>query len=79
MCPACAGRAYKGRIGIFEAFVMDQALEELLPQKPSAREVEEATRHQNLPTLAGDGVIKVLQGITSAEELDRVAPFGLGQ
>ncbi len=71
-CPACNGRGYKGRLGIFEAVFMDAAVETILRSKPSEREVAEAAKPQGIPTMAQDGIIKMLKGITSLEELHRV-------
>lgn len=71
-CPACNGRGYKGRLGIFEAVFMDAAVETILRSKPSEREVAEAAKAQGIPTMAQDGIIKMLKGITSLEELHRV-------
>lgn len=76
-CPECHGRGYKGRIGIFEAIFMDQAIEEILRTKPSEREIFAAARAQGIPSLQEDGVIKVLRGVTSLEELKRVVDLGL--
>ncbi|HVZ76033.1 MAG TPA: type II/IV secretion system protein [Candidatus Paceibacterota bacterium] len=71
-CDQCSGRGYKGRIGIFEAIFMDRAIEEALRNKPSEREVAEAAKPQGIPTLQQDGIMKVLKGVTSLEELRRV-------
>jgi len=71
-CMECHGRGYKGRIGIFEAIFMDRAIEEVLRSKPSEREVAEAAKPQGVPTMEEDGILKVLRGVTSLEELSRV-------
>jgi type II secretory ATPase GspE/PulE/Tfp pilus assembly ATPase PilB-like protein len=71
-CVECHGRGYKGRIGIFEAVFMDRAIEAVLRNKPSEREVAEAAKPQGIPTLQQDGILKVLKGVTSLEELRRV-------
>jgi type II secretory ATPase GspE/PulE/Tfp pilus assembly ATPase PilB-like protein len=71
-CSECHGRGYKGRIGIFEAIFMDQKIEEILRTKPSEREIAAAAREQGIPTMQQDGILKVLRGITSLEELRRV-------
>jgi type II secretory ATPase GspE/PulE/Tfp pilus assembly ATPase PilB-like protein len=71
-CAECHGRGYKGRVGIFEAIFMDRAIEAVLRNKPSEREVAEAAKPQGVPTLQQDGVLKVLKGVTSLEELRRV-------
>jgi len=71
-CEKCGGRGYKGRIGIFEAIFMDRAIEEILRSKPSERELFVAARPQGTPSMPEDGIIKVLRGITSLDELKRV-------
>ncbi|HEV7449354.1 MAG TPA: ATPase, T2SS/T4P/T4SS family [Candidatus Paceibacterota bacterium] len=71
-CPECHNRGYKGRIGIFEAVFMDSAIEEVLRTKPSEREVATAAKPQGIPSMQEDGIIKVLRGVTSLEELKRV-------
>ena len=71
-CEECHGRGYRGRIAIFEAVFMDSAIETILRSKPSEREVYQAARPQGIPSMQEDGIIKVLRGITSMEELRRV-------
>lgn len=71
-CAECNNIGYKGRIGVFEAIVANENLEKLLSTYPSEREIFEGTRNQNLLSMAEDGVIKILQGITSLAELERV-------
>lgn len=70
-CDACGGTGYKSRIGIFEAVLMDANIEKILVTNPSEREVREAASSQGIPTLREDGIIKVLEGVTSLEELGR--------
>lgn len=71
-CPECHGRGYKGRIGIFEAIFMDSAIETILRSKPSEREIAQAAAPQGIPTMEQDGILKVLRGVTSLDELQRV-------
>ncbi len=71
-CPECGNRGYRGRIGVFEAVFMDSAIETILRSKPSEREIATAAVAQNIPTMPQDGILKVLRGITSLEELTRV-------
>jgi type II secretory ATPase GspE/PulE/Tfp pilus assembly ATPase PilB-like protein len=68
----CGGRGYKGRVGIFEAIFMDSSIEEMLRNKPSEREIAQAAKPQGIPTMQQDGVLKILKGITSLDELTRV-------
>ncbi|MEN9852513.1 MAG: type pilus assembly ATPase PilB, type pilus assembly protein PilB [Candidatus Parcubacteria bacterium] len=64
---------YKGRLGIYEAIVMDKYLEEVLfIEYPSEREVRQAVVPQHIPTLREDAVVKVLRGLTTIEEVSKV-------
>lgn len=71
-CPKCALLGYKGRIGIFEAIVIDGNIEKVVISNPSERDIRAAASSQKLLTLSQDGVLKVLKGVTSLEELERV-------
>ncbi len=71
-CEKCHNTGYKGRIGIFEAIISDATIEEVVESNPSEREIRKAAAAQNLLDMTQDGVIKILLGITSLEELDRV-------
>lgn len=71
-CEECNGIGYKGRIGIYEAILIDGDIENAVIVNPSERDIREAARNQKLLTMTEDGVIKILTGITSLEELDRV-------
>lgn len=71
-CEKCNGLGYKGRIGIFEAVLIDENIEKIIQENPSEREISKASKSQNIPDMTQDGVIKVLQGVTSLDELRRV-------
>lgn len=71
-CPKCNGLGYKGRIGIYEAVLVDSKIEQAVIENPSERDIREAAKSQNILDLSEDGVIKALKGITSLEELERV-------
>lgn len=71
-CEVCHGRGYKGRIGVYEAIFMDSSIEEILRNKPSEREIARVARPQGVPTMQEDGIIKVLRGISTLEEVSRV-------
>ena len=71
-CPKCNNLGYKGRIGVFEAILVDEKIEKVVLENPSERDIFEVAKPQGLLTLAQDGVIKILQGLTTIEELDRV-------
>lgn len=71
-CPECNGLGYKGRIGVYEAILMDAAIEKTVIENPSERDIRAAAAPQKLLTLPQDGVIKALLGRTTLDELDRV-------
>ena len=70
-CPACKGTGYTSRVGIFEAIIMDSNIEKILVTNPSEREVRDAAAAQGIPSLREDGTIKMLEGITSFEEIGK--------
>lgn len=71
-CPKCNGTGYKGRIGVHEGILTDENIEKIINENPSEREIKRAAEPQGLLDLAEDGMVKVLKGITSLEELERV-------
>jgi len=71
-CDKCAGVGYKGRIAVVEVILMDRTIEETVRRGASERDIWEAARPQNIRRMAQDGIVKVLQGVTSLEELSRV-------
>ena len=71
-CEACNMTGYKGRIGIFEAIKTDEEMERIIPQNPSEREIKKVARMQGILSMRQDGVIKILNGITSLEEVQSV-------
>jgi type IV pilus assembly protein PilB len=71
-CPKCNMSGYIGRIGIFEAILADKAIEEVVLKNPSEREIWLAAAPQNILDMKQDGILKVLKGLTSIEELSRV-------
>lgn len=76
-CDKCSGLGYKGRLGIFEIIMMSEKLNEVINQNPSEVEIENASREQGLPNMIQDGLIKVLNGTTTLEEVSRVIDIGL--
>ncbi len=70
-CDKC-NSGFKGRIGVFEAIYTDEALEKLIPNNPSEREIKKIGEKQGILDMKEDGIIKVLNGVTSFEELASV-------
>ena len=71
-CSKCNHTGYRGRIGVFEAILMDKNIERVINENPSEREIKQVAKNQEILDMREDGVIKVLQGITSLQELTRV-------
>lgn len=71
-CLKCNNIGYKGRIGIFEAIIVDDKIEQLILQKPSETEIWKEAKNQGILNMQQDGILKVLKGITSLDELQRV-------
>ena len=72
-CKRCNKLGYSGRIGVFEILEMTKNLEEIILTKPSEVTIKEEADRQGMITMKQDGVLKVLQGVTSLEEVLRVA------
>ena len=71
-CASCGETGYRGRVGIFEALMVDAAITEATVKNPSEREITVAALPQHILSMREDGIIKVLRGETSIEELGRV-------
>ncbi len=72
-CEACDYQGYRGRLGIMEILKMDPAIDELVASRATAREILTAARAKGFKTLAEDGIRVVRAGVTSIDELMRVA------
>jgi type II secretory ATPase GspE/PulE/Tfp pilus assembly ATPase PilB-like protein len=71
-CKSCNSTGYRGRVGIFEAFFIDDKMEKFILTKPSIAGLRERAIERGMITMKQDGLLKVLQGITTLEELERV-------
>jgi len=71
-CDKCGGKGYLGRIGIFELLQVDDATRLLITERPDAQKLKSAAIAKGMQSLRSDGFEKVLQGITTIEEVLRV-------
>lgn len=71
-CEKCNLTGYKGRVGIYEAILSDKKIEDAVEMNPSEREIWIAAQGQGIMTMKQDGVLKILNGTTSIDELRRV-------
>jgi len=71
-CKYCNYTGYRGRIGIFETILIDEEMEKFILNNPSIAAFKEKAVKKGMVTIHQDGLIKVLQGITTIEEVERV-------
>lgn len=68
-CFNCMDKGYRGRTGIYEILVIDEAIQDMILSKKTAQEITRAARHAGLlTTLMEDAAKKVAEGITTLEE-----------
>jgi general secretion pathway protein E/type IV pilus assembly protein PilB len=68
-CEQCRNTGYKGRMGIFEIFVIDDKARHMINKCSATLLLRQRARELGMRTLREDGVRKVLAGLTSAEEV----------
>ena len=64
---------YKGRAGLYETIDVDEDIQKMITQHATAAEIMRLARSKGTVTMRQDGILKVLSGITSIEEVNRVA------
>lgn len=72
-CKKCNNQGFSGRIGIFEVLNMTDELADIVIKEPSESRIRVEARRQGMISMKQDGILKVLNGITSVEEILRVA------
>ena len=72
-CPACGETGYLGRLPIFEFLDVDSEISEKIIASATESEIREASRQKGYGGLLDSGVNKVLEGLTTAEEVIRIA------
>ncbi len=70
-CKHCSEEGVVGRMGIFEVLSMTQELGEIILKNPTDKEIKEEAFRQGMITLKQDGMLKVVQGRTTIEEVIR--------
>ncbi len=71
-CKECNSTGYRGRIAIFEAFLIDDELEKFILTTPSVAALREKAIEKGMITIYQDAIIRVLEGITTIEEVERI-------
>jgi type II secretory ATPase GspE/PulE/Tfp pilus assembly ATPase PilB-like protein len=69
----CGNSGYYGRVGIFEVLPVTEKISRLILERTAATDVEKVARDEGMITMKQDGYLKVVEGITSLEEVLRVA------
>jgi type II secretory ATPase GspE/PulE/Tfp pilus assembly ATPase PilB-like protein len=72
-CDACRGTGFMGRTGIYEIIEVTEAIRSLIVQRCSSNEIKQEALRQGMKTLRDDGWQKVIQGVTTIEEVLRVS------
>jgi type II secretory ATPase GspE/PulE/Tfp pilus assembly ATPase PilB-like protein len=71
-CESCGGSGYKGRLGLHELMVMNDDIRKLITAEPNMNDLKIAARKAGTRSLQTDGLMKVIKGLTSVNEIIRV-------
>ena len=71
-CDECSKTGFKGRVGIFELLDLSDNIKELTMKRASTTDILNQAKKEGMITLRQDGILKALQGVTTAEEVWRV-------
>jgi type II secretory ATPase GspE/PulE/Tfp pilus assembly ATPase PilB-like protein len=71
-CEKCNMTGYKGRIGIYEGMKLTPEVNKAISENSNEEEIAKAAIPQGILTMKQDGVLKILNGITTLDELERV-------
>ena len=71
-CDKCRNLGYKGRVGIFEAILINNEIEKLILTNPSSLEIKNTSIKQGILNMKQNAILKITEGETSFEEINRV-------
>ncbi len=74
-CDACNKTGYLGRVAIYEVMPVTEKISKLIVEKAAASSIQKLAREEGMLTMKQDGYIKVLEGITTVDEVLRVAEY----
>ncbi len=72
-CELCRGTGYKGRIALIELLIMSDTIRELIQAKADASKIREQALKEGMYTIRSDGMRKIKLGLTTEDEVNRVA------
>ena len=70
-CDFCAGQGYKGRVAVAEILYFDEDMDEVLAKGASKADLKTLAKEKGFKSMKDDGILKVLEGLTSIEALAR--------
>jgi type IV pilus assembly protein PilB len=76
-CDVCSNTGYKGRLAVIEMLDIDNEMKRLILAKSSSTKMIEAARRKGMLTMYEDGIIKVINGVTSLTEVHRVTAMSV--
>lgn len=76
-CPSCEGLGYKGRVAVVEILMFDEDLDNLVAKGASKGELKELAVEKGFKSMADDGILKILEGVTTLEALSKVVNVDL--
>lgn len=68
-CPTCNGTGYKGRVGIFEIFAINEEMQQMIYEGRSVVDLRGKAREGGMRTMREDGIRKITSGVTSIDEV----------
>jgi type IV pilus assembly protein PilB len=71
-CEECRHKGFRGRIGLYELMSINEEIQELVVRRASVADIREAARANGMKELREDGLLKVLEGMTTPDEVMRV-------
>ena len=74
-CDKCGNTGYLGRIGIFEVMPISEKMGRMVVEKTPASKLQDLAMEEGMLTMKQDGYVKVLEGVTTREEVVRVAEY----
>jgi len=76
-CKDCNGTGYKGRVGIFELFLLDETMKAFIAKNPGVYDIHLKAQERGMVPMQQDGILKILDGVTTLEEIERITgPIG---
>ena len=71
-CEECRGKGYKGRVGLYELMTMNEEIAELVVRRAPVADIRDAAKANGMKELREDGLQKILEGMTTPDEVMRV-------